>query len=51
MSIGSPWAPDRNAMDGDPEIRIRIWEIRIFEKIRIFFFLLLRTPLDLRVYY
>ena len=33
MATGSPFGPDRNGMDGDPEIRIR--EIRIF---RNFFF-------------
>ena len=35
MATGSPFGPDFNAMDGDPEIRIRIREIRIF---RNFFF-------------
>ena len=35
MATSSPWPPNRNAMRGDPEIRIRIREIRIF---RIFFF-------------
>ena len=35
MPTGSPWPPDRNAMRGDPEIRIRIREIRFF---RNFFF-------------
>ena len=35
MATGSPFGPDRNGMDGDPEIRIRIREIRIF---RNFFF-------------
>ena len=35
MATGSPFGPHRNAMDADPEIRIRIREIRIF---RNFFF-------------
>ena len=35
MATGSPWGPIRNAVGGDPEIRIRIREIRIF---RNFFF-------------
>ena len=32
MTTGSPFGPDRNGMNGDPEIqiRIRIREIRIF---------------------
>ena len=35
MATGSPWGPIRNAVGGDPEIRIRIREIRVF---RNFFF-------------
>ena len=35
MATGSPFGPDRNGMEADPEIRIRIREIRFF---RIFFF-------------
>ena len=35
MTTGSPFGPHRNAAGGDPEIRIRIREIRIF---RNFFF-------------
>ena len=48
MATGIPWGLIRNAMEADPEIRIRIREIRIF---RNFFslFSLLRTSWDLRV--
>ena len=35
LAICSFWPPDRNAMRGDPKIRIWIREIRIFRK---FFF-------------
>ena len=39
MATGSPFGPaDRNGMDGDPEIRIRIREIRIFRKFFFAFF-------------
>ena len=38
MATGSPYGPDRNGMDGDPEIRIRIREIRIFQKFFFAFF-------------
>ena len=47
MAIGRSRPPDRNGMDGDPEIRIR--EIRIFRKFFFRFFSLLRTSWDLRV--
>ena len=36
MATGSPWGLDFNAMDGDPEIRIR--EIRIFWEFFLDFF-------------
>ena len=32
MATGSPFGPDFNAMEADPEIRVRIREIRIFWK-------------------
>ena len=38
MATGSPFGPHRNAMDVDPEIRIRIREIRIFRKFFFAFF-------------
>ena len=38
MATGSPWGLIRNAMEADPEIRIRIWEIRIFRKFFFAFF-------------
>ena len=47
LATGSPFGPHRNAMDVDPEIRIR--EIRIFRKFFFRFFSLLRTPWGLRV--
>ena len=38
MATGSPFGPDRNGMGGDPEIRIRIREIRFFRKFFFAFF-------------
>ena len=38
MAIGSPFGPYFNAMDADPEIRVRIREIRFFRKSGILFF-------------
>ena len=43
MATGSPWGLIRNAMEADPEIRIRIREIRIFRN----FFLLFFASMDL----
>ena len=38
MATGSPFGPDRNGIGGDPEIRLRIREIRFFRKIFFAFF-------------
>ena len=45
MATGSPFGPLRNAMRGDPEIRIRIREIRIFSGIFFFAFFASTDPL------
>ena len=44
MATGSPFGPNHNAMRGDPEIQIRIREIRIF---RYFFFFAFFASMDL----
>ena len=49
MATGSPFGPDCNGMDGDPEIWIRIRKIRFFRNFFFRFFWLLQTSWDLRV--
>ena len=44
MATGSPFGPDCNGMDTNPEIRIRIWEIRFFPE---FFFRFFLASMDL----